>query len=125
MVLTCVFQPFFILAFYPIKGNNINMDSGQIILIYSRLILGALASFFAIMLWSRTRNPAWMFVIIGTITLYVEVIYSILELLGITTGYVLFIGSVSIVAVLLPILYMLFFIIALLIMIAGWHKRKL
>jgi hypothetical protein len=100
------------------------MDSGQIILIYSRLILGALAAFFAIMLWSRTRNPAWMFVIIGTITIYVEVIYSILELLGITSGNVLFIGSISIVTILLPALYMIFFSIALLIMVAGRHKHK-
>jgi hypothetical protein len=113
-----------ILAFYRKKSNNINMDPGQIVFMYSRLILGALAAFFAIMLWSRTRDPAWMFVIIGTMTLYVEVIYSILELLGITTGYVLFLGTVSIVTILLPTLYMLFFIIALLIMVAGRHRHK-
>jgi hypothetical protein len=100
------------------------MDSGQVILMYSRLILGALAAFFAIMLWSRTRNPAWIFVIIGTITIYAEVIYSILEILGITTGYVLFFGSVSIVAILLPSLYLIFFTIALFIMVAGRHRHQ-
>jgi hypothetical protein len=95
------------------------MDSGQMVFMFSRLILGALAAFFAIMLWSRTRNPAWMCVIMGTITGYVGVIYSILEMLGITAGYVFVLGTVSIVTILLPVLYMSFFIIALLIMVTG------
>jgi hypothetical protein len=100
------------------------MDSGQIIFMYSRLILGALAAFFAIILWSRTRDPAWMFVVIGTITIYVEVIYSILELLGITAGYVLVLGTVSIVSILLPALYMFFFIVALMIKVSGRHRHQ-
>jgi hypothetical protein len=100
------------------------MDSGQIILMYSRLILGALAAFFAIMLWSRTRDPAWMFVVIGTITIYIEVIYSILELLGITSGYVLNLGTVSIVSILLPALYMFFFIVALMIKVSRRHRHQ-
>jgi hypothetical protein len=100
------------------------MDSGQVILMYSRLILGALAVFFAIMLWSKTRDAAWMFVIIGILTAYIEIICSILELLGVTAGNILYVGSVSIVAIVLPVLRMLFFIAAFLIMIIRQHWRE-
>jgi len=92
------------------------------VFIYSRLILGALAAFLAIMLWSKTRDMAWMLIVIGTITAYIEVVYSVLELLGIAARYGLFIGSVPLVATLLTTLRMLFFIAAFLIMVI---RRKI
>ena len=98
------------------------MDLGQIVFIYSRLILGALAAFLAIMLWSKTRDIAWMLIVIGTITAYIEIVYSILELLGIAAHYDLFIGSVPLAAILLTALRMLFFIAAFLIMVV---RRKI
>jgi hypothetical protein len=98
------------------------MDLGQMVFIYSRLILGALAAFLAIMLWSKTRDMAWMLIVIGTITAYIEVVYSVLELLGIAARYGLFIGSVPLVATLLTTLRMLFFIAAFLIMVI---RRKI
>jgi len=93
------------------------MDSGQVVFVYSRLILGAFAAFLAIMLWSKTRDTAWMLIVIGTITAYIEIIYSILELLGIVAHYGLFFGSVPLVAVLLTTLRMLFFVAAFLTMV--------
>jgi hypothetical protein len=69
------------------------------------------------MLWSKTRDAAWMFIVIGILTAYIEVICSILELLGVTVGSVLYVGSVSIVAIVLPVLCTLFFIAAFLIML--------
>jgi hypothetical protein len=93
------------------------MDWGQIISVYSRLVLGAAAAFLAIMLWSRTRSAAWMLIVAGTITAYVEIIYSVVELLGFTAISGLVIGSVPLAAILLPALRMIFFIAAFLIMI--------
>ena len=99
------------------------MDSGQMIFVYSRLILGAVAAFFAIVLWSKTRDAAWMFIVTGAIVMYIEIVYSILELLGITSGNVLLIGSVSLPAILLPSLRMIFFIAAFLVMaVRRLHK---
>jgi len=100
------------------------MDSGQILFVTSRLIFGALASFFAIMLWSKTRDAAWMLIVIGTIAAYVEIVYSILDLFGITKGDKFLIGSVPAAAILLPVLRMSFFIAAFLIMIIRKYRHR-
>jgi hypothetical protein len=99
------------------------MDAGQIVFISSRLILGALASFFAIMLWSKTRDVAWMLMVIGTIAAYIETVYSILDLFGITQGDTLLIGSVPVAAILLPCLRTSFFIAAFLVMVVRRYRR--
>ena len=48
-----------------------------------RLILGALATFFAILLWSKTRDVAWVLVIVGTLIAYAEIVFTTLEEFGI------------------------------------------
>jgi hypothetical protein len=93
------------------------MDIGEVIYMASRLLLGALAAFFAIMLWSKTRDVAWMLIVIGTIAAYVETVYSILELLGITGGGVLYIGSMSVASIVLPNLPTIFFMAAFMVMV--------
>jgi hypothetical protein len=100
------------------------MDSGQIVFVYSRLILGAAAAFLAIMLWAKTRDIAWMLLVIGTIIAYIEVVYSVLETLGISASYGLMIGSVSLATILLSALRMLFFIAAFLVMVVRVYRRK-
>jgi hypothetical protein len=44
----------------------------------SHLLLGAFATFCAILLWSRTRDIAWTFVIIGVIVAYANIVYTTL-----------------------------------------------
>ncbi|MDR2767992.1 MAG: hypothetical protein LBB82_06660 [Treponema sp.] len=98
------------------------MDAGEVLFIVSRLSTGALAAFFAIMLWSRTRDVAWMLMVIGTIAAYVETVYSILELFGIT-GAQLSIGSIPVAAILLPNLRTGFFIAAFVVMVVRKFRR--
>ena len=112
------------LAIHHYKSDTKTMDSGQIIFIVSRLLLGALASFFAIMLWSKTRDTAWMLIVIGTIVGYVEIVYSILDLFGIAQGDTVVIGSVPAVAILLPALRMIFFIAAFTIMVLRQYRSR-
>lgn len=100
------------------------MDSGQTIFILSQLSLGALATFLAILLWARTRDIAWMLVILGTIAAYVEIVYSILNIFGISGLAFFYIGSVSLIAFVLPSLRMLFFIIAFTVMIIRQVRQK-
>ena len=99
------------------------MDAGEIVFIVSRLTTGALAAFFAIMLWSKTRDIAWMLMVIGTIAAYVETVYSILVLFGIT-GNQLSIGSVPVAAILLPNLRTAFFIAAFVVMVVRKFRRR-
>ncbi|MDR1804228.1 MAG: hypothetical protein LBQ94_11550 [Treponema sp.] len=99
------------------------MDSGQIVYILGRLVLGATASFLAIMLWSRIRDAAWILVIIGTIVAYVETVYSILILMGIANEYIM-LGSMSLLSIILPCLSTLFFIAAFAVMVARKYRRR-
>ena len=99
------------------------MDTGEIVFIVSRLTTGALAAFFAIMLWSKTRDIAWMLMVIGTIAAYVETVYSIMGLFGIT-GTQLSIGSVPLAVILLPNLRTGFFIAAFVVMVVRKLRRR-
>jgi hypothetical protein len=101
------------------------MDSGEAIYTVSRLFLGALASFLAIMLWSKTRDTAWMLLVIGTIAAYVETVYSILNLFGVTAGINrVAIGSMSVASIVLPCLPVVFFVIAFMVMVFRKYRRR-
>ena len=100
-----------------------DMDLGQTVYILCRLILGALASFFAIMLWSKTRDVAWMLMVIGTIAAYVETVYSILNIFGISGRTILSIGSMPLMSILLPSLPTIFFIATLVVMVVRKYRR--
>lgn len=93
------------------------MDIGEVIYTSSRLFFGALAAFFAIVLWSKTRDTAWMLMVIGTIALYVEIVYSILNLFGIAEETGIIIGSMPLVSLILPNLPVIFFILAFMVMV--------
>jgi hypothetical protein len=99
------------------------VDSGELVYALSRLILGALASFFAIMLWSKTRDAAWMLMVMGTIAAYIETVQVILDMFGIIGGKTVLIGSVSLAAILLPCLRTVFFIAAFLVMVVRKYRR--
>jgi len=99
------------------------MDAGEVLFIVSRLTTGALAAFFAIMLWSKTRDIAWMLMVIGTIAAYVETVYSILSLFGLI-GTQLSIGSVPVASILLPNLRTGFFIAAFVVMVVRKFRRR-
>jgi hypothetical protein len=100
------------------------VDEGQLLYITIRLVLGAVAAFFAIMLWAKTRDMAWMFIVIGIIAAYVETVYSILEIFGITGQAALTIGSVSLLSILLSNLPAVFFLIALAIAVARKYRKS-
>jgi len=100
----------------------LSMDAGRLILIVSTLSTGALAAFFAIILWSKTRDVAWMLMVIGAIMAYVETVYTILNLFGIA-GTQLSVGSVPLAAILLPNLRTGFFIAAFVVMVIRKLRR--
>lgn len=81
------------------------------------LVIGSLAAFFSIVLWSKTRDSAWMFVIGGILTYYVKVLYTSFETFGIIQeGVFVFHPALRIVFI-LENLPSLFFLTAIIIMI--------
>ena len=100
------------------------MDSGQVVYILSRLVLGAAATFLAILLLPRIRDAAWILVIIGTIAAYAETVYSILIVLGMGGESRFTLGSVPLLSIALPCLSMAFFVAAFAVMTARKYRRR-
>ena len=99
------------------------MALDQWILILSRLALGSIATFLAIILWSKTRDSAWMFIIIGVIVSYGEIVYTTLVSFGVIQEDWLNLSGIGIVEVVFANLPTVFFIIAFLIMVARRSPR--
>lgn len=93
------------------------LGAEQGIMMLSRFVLGAVATFLAILVWSRTRDTAWMLIVVGTVAHYGEVVFSALESLGVVRLDLVTIGGVAVFPLILANLPMLFFIIAFLVMV--------
>jgi len=100
------------------------MDSGQTIFIICQLVFGAVVTFLAIMLWSRTRDIAWMLIIIGVIVSYIEIVHSVLVIFGMGGNDLFPVGSVPLISFILPLLRMGFFIAGFLVMVIRQYKNK-
>ena len=99
------------------------MDLSQFVFILCRLGLTTIASFLAILFWSRTRDVAWILVILAVIMAYVETIYSILSLFGINGGNILSENLLLLMPMLLGCLPPVFIIAAFAVMIKRKYRR--
>lgn len=96
------------------------MNQSESILYIIKLVLGGITAFLAIMLWSKTRDIAWVSLIAGTITAYAGVVYDMLARLGIipNKGIVGFpLTDSSIAVFLFTIIPSLFYIVAFFLML--------
>lgn len=59
------------------------MTTADLVVNLTRLGVGAIATFLAILLWSNTRDTAWMFIVMGTIVRYGEILYTTFRVFGI------------------------------------------
>ena len=100
------------------------MDAGQTIYISSQLILGAATAFLAVFLLPKIRDPAWMLIIFGTIAAYIETVYSVLKMFGISADEFLVIKNIPVISFVLPAIRMIFFIIAFTILIYKQSRQK-
>lgn len=104
-------------------GDTGHMDAGEIALTGSKLVLGAIACFLAIVLWSKTRDIAWMLVVISTIASYAQTVYSILDRFGMIPERFFMLGTVPIASLLLESLPLLLLMTAFSVMIARKSRR--
>ncbi len=100
------------------------MDStAGIVLTLSRLGVGALGTFFAILLWSQTRDAAWVLVIIGTLVAYAEIVYTTLEAFGILSAEYFDLSGIPVLRLALANLPMLLLTCAFIVVIARRRLR--
>ncbi len=100
------------------------MDStAGIVLTLSRLGVGALGTFFAILLWSQTRDAAWVLVVIGTLVAYAEIVYTTLEAFGILSAEYFDLSGIPVLRLALANLPMLLLTCAFIVVIARRRLR--
>lgn len=85
--------------------------------IATKLATGAIAAFLAIILWSRTRDSAWMLIVIGAVASYADIIYTILSGYGILDPAMASVEGVPLMRIVFANLPTLFYSIGFLIMI--------
>lgn len=93
--------------------------SGSLIVLGSRLIFIAVATFLAIVVWSRTRDASWMLIVVGIVAGYADILYSLLSEFGLAPERVGLLAGVPVLAVIFPNLPWLFFSIAFAVMLRG------
>jgi hypothetical protein len=93
------------------------MNSEHIMLII-KLAFGSAAVFLAIILWSKTRDTAWMFVIVAVIASYGEIIFQTLKSFGIVSAELLVISEIPVFELVLANLPMFFLAAAFLAVIS-------
>ncbi len=98
------------------------MTSPVIIAAAIRLITGGFAAFFAIILWPRIRDAAWMCIIGGVIITYAGIIYDMLILFGVLSGNELVVSGISVLPLAFELVPLLLYSIGFIIM--GVRKRK-
>jgi hypothetical protein len=99
------------------------MNTGEILFVFCRLFFGAAAAFFAIMLWSKTRDIVWMLMAGGTITAYGENLYNVLNLFGIS-AFPAALTPVSLAAAALSNIPVLFFIAAFVVLLVRSYGHR-
>jgi hypothetical protein len=99
------------------------MSAGDTILLASRLATAALAAFLAILLWSRTRDLAWMLIVIGVISSYADILFDLLARLGLVDESRYSLLGLPIGRILLQNLPYLFLCSALIVMISRKRVR--
>lgn len=99
------------------------MTTESLIFIISRLVFGAGSTFLAIILWSRTRDSAWMFIVVGTIFRYGQIMFDTFGLFGIVDSKLVVIPGYLGIETILENLPYIFFIIAFIIMIRRTFQK--
>lgn len=93
------------------------MMEAEIIFYIIKLVLSGIAAFLAILLWSRTRDSAWMSLVAGAVTGYAGIVYEMLVKIGITGSGGAEVAGIPLASLLFAVVPSVFFIIAFILMI--------
>ncbi len=93
------------------------MESAEILLYIVKLVLGGILAFLAIMLWSRTRDAAWMSLVAGAVTAYAGLVYEMFVKLGIILESQLRLYGIPVSSLIFTVVPSIFFILAFILML--------
>lgn len=93
------------------------MTQSQMILYVIKLVLGGIAAFCSILLWSKTKDSVWMSLVAGVVVKYAGVVYEILSSLGIVLPWNAVVWGISVPTLVFAALPDIFFIAAFVLML--------
>ncbi|MBQ8013171.1 MAG: hypothetical protein IJ257_02070 [Treponema sp.] len=101
------------------------MTETEIIFFTIKLLLGGIIAFLAIMLWSKTRDFSWMFLVLAAVTGYSAIVFDLLLKLGfVTAKEISLLGNqISLVQLILAVVPSIFVIIAFIIMLSKSGRK--
>lgn len=88
------------------------MNQGDLLFISIRMVFVTIAAFLALLAWTKKRDWACLFFMIGSFFSYLESLYTLLLRIGIITGGPDLYGSVPVVGLVLSNLPQVFYSIA-------------
>lgn len=77
------------------------MYDSEVLSILVRLICSFGAAFPAIMIWRKTRNGAWVLVVLSAIFFFVDALYATLVMIGVASYKLAFLGDLPILQLIL------------------------
>lgn len=90
--------------------------TGALAILASRFAFVAVSTFLAIIVWARVRDAAWMFMVVGVVAGYADILYALLGEFGLQPRLLLTLAGADPLAMILPNLPWLFFSIAFAVM---------
>jgi hypothetical protein len=98
------------------------MDLNTPVLLGVKIIMAFLAATAGIAFWSHTRDLAWVFIILGVLASFIEVLVQFLELLGIFSLDMITFQGVSLIPLVFSILVPGFFLVGFIIALKHFFK---
>lgn len=92
------------------------MEFSQIVVWCIKLVLGGIAAFLAILLWSKSRAASWMCLVASVLISYAGIIFEMMISLGIIAANV-FVFEIPLVTLLFAVVPSLFLIAALILIV--------
>lgn len=93
------------------------MDQPVLVLFIVKLFFGGVTAFLAIMLWSKTRDAAWMSLVAGAVTSYAGIVYDMMVSLGIIVPAGVAVCGIPLATLLFAVIPSCFFILAFILML--------
>ena len=94
------------------------MEREQFIFCLLRIIIGALASFFAIIVWNKSCEPCWKCISAATVISYIDIVYEMLLELGIVFEYDVMLLGIPVLSFFLKLVPLVFFLLGFILIAA-------
>ncbi|MBR0154888.1 MAG: hypothetical protein IJM22_02315 [Treponema sp.] len=89
----------------------------QILIWCIKLVLGGIAAFLAIMVWSKSRSACWVFLVTGILISYAGIIYDMMINLGILNAGNFLVYGIPFLTLVFTVIPYLLIIISLILII--------